>query len=322
MNTTSIVSAIIIFLNGETYIEEAIESIFAQTYQHWELLLVDDGSIDQSCTIAQTYAEQYPEKVRYLEHEHHQNRGMSASRNLGIAQSRGRYIAFLDSDDVWLPEKLEQQLSLFEQHPEASVICNPTLWWYSWNGDPKAQDSMRHLTRQYNRSFSPPTLLKQLLLDQARTPATCSVLIKRELFDEIGVFEEQFRTLYEDQAFFAKVYLKATVYVARQHWDLYRQHSENCCLVSEKTGQGIPGHLNPAHQQFLRWLEHYLRIEDVQDPEILQILRKALWAYDHQRLYYLLHPERLLRRIGRTVLPIGLREWLWTQYTAVRGAEL
>lgn len=324
MSDQSLVSVIIIFLNAEAFIEEAIDSVFSQTYRNWELLLVDDGSSDSSSAIALKYAQQYPEKVRYLEHENHQNRGMSAARNLGITHSRGEYIALLDSDDVWLPEKLEKQLTLFQQHPEASIVCNPTQWWYSWTGDPKDKslDSMRNITQQHDRLFNPPTLLKQLLLDQARTPATCSVLIKRELFDKTGLFEAQFRTLYEDQAFFAKVYLKATVYVARQHWDLYRQHSKNCCVVSEKTGQGIPGHLNPAHLQFLQWLEHYLLTEGVQDPEILQIIRKALWAYDHQRLYYLLHPERLIRRLGRAVLPLGLRQWLWTQYTAVKGVEL
>jgi glycosyltransferase involved in cell wall biosynthesis len=95
MSDCPLVSAIVIFLNGETYLKEAIESILAQTYGHWELLLVDDGSTDHSMAIAQQYAQQNPGKVRYLEHEGHQNRGMSATRNLGIANSKGEFIAFL-----------------------------------------------------------------------------------------------------------------------------------------------------------------------------------------------------------------------------------
>ena len=103
MSSKPLVSGIIIFLNAEKFIEEAIDSVFAQTYDNWELLLVDDGSTDRSTKIAQQYAQHYLAKVRYLEHENHQNLGMSATRNLGIRNVKGKYIAFLDADDVWLP---------------------------------------------------------------------------------------------------------------------------------------------------------------------------------------------------------------------------
>jgi glycosyltransferase involved in cell wall biosynthesis len=321
---SQLISVIIIFLNTETFIEEAILSVLAQTYGHWELLLVDDGSTDRSTAIAQEYAQKYPGKVRYLEHEGHQNQGMSASRNLGIAHSQGEYVAFLDSDDVWLPEKLEKQLELFQGNPEAAVVCGPTQWWYSWTGNPTDQslDSMREIAREYDRIYKPPILLKELLLDRARTPATCSALIRRSLFNETGVFEEQFKTLYEDQAFFSKVYLKANVYISSQCWDLYRQHSENHCLISEKTGQGTPGHLNAKHQQFLKWLEKYLLAEEVQDLALLKTLNKALWAYEHQGLYYFLNPERFLRMVGRRILPFTTRQWLWTRYITLKGTDL
>src|SRR5215218_5812117 len=98
MSSESLVSVIIIFLDAERFIEEAIESVFAQTYDDWELLLVDDGSTDGDTRIALEYAEQNPGRVRYLQHPGHQNRGMSASRNLGIGSARGEYIAFLDAD--------------------------------------------------------------------------------------------------------------------------------------------------------------------------------------------------------------------------------
>ena len=107
MKNKPLVSCITIFFNAEKFFEEAIESVFVQTYKNWELLLVDDGSTDGSTTIARNYAEHYPEKVCYLEHEGHQNRGMSASRNLGIRHAKGDYVALLDADDIWLPQKLE-----------------------------------------------------------------------------------------------------------------------------------------------------------------------------------------------------------------------
>src|SRR5437867_2324775 len=130
-------SVIIIFLNAEKFIQQAIESVFAQTYTDWELLLVDDGSTDKSTEIALSYADQHPAKVRYLEHEDHQNRGMSASRNLGIRHARGEYIAFLDADDVWLRGKLEEQVAILDSQPEAGMVLGAIEWWYSWTGDPK-----------------------------------------------------------------------------------------------------------------------------------------------------------------------------------------
>src|SRR6266566_8733383 len=124
-----------IFLNAERFIEEAIESVFGQTYDDWELLLVDDGSKDGSTEIARRYAEEHSKRVRYFEHAGHQNRGMSASRNLGIRRSRGEFIGFLDADDVWLPHKLEQQLAILKAYPEAAMVYGPIQWWYSWTGN-------------------------------------------------------------------------------------------------------------------------------------------------------------------------------------------
>src|SRR2546422_6997659 len=108
MSGKSLVSVITIFYNAERFLREAIESVFAQTYYPWELLLVDDGSVDKSTDIALEYARIYPEKVRYVEHNGHRNLGMSASRNLGIAHAKGEYVTLLDADDVWFPQTLDR----------------------------------------------------------------------------------------------------------------------------------------------------------------------------------------------------------------------
>src|SRR3989304_3254714 len=121
MNSKPLISVVIIFLNAEKFIKEAIESVFTQTYDNWELLLVDDGSTDKSTQVAKSYANQHRGKVHYLEHDGHINRGMSASRNLGIRKSKGTYIAFLDADDVWFPNKLEEQLKILLSYPEVSL---------------------------------------------------------------------------------------------------------------------------------------------------------------------------------------------------------
>ena len=129
-----LVSAIIIFLNAEKFLAEAIESVVNQTYINWELLLVDDGSTDSSTGIALRYANLFQDKIKYLQHPTHQNKGMSATRNLGINHAKGEYVGFLDADDIWLPTKLEEQISLFLQYPECGMVYGQTEIWHSWTG--------------------------------------------------------------------------------------------------------------------------------------------------------------------------------------------
>src|SRR5215467_12913811 len=102
------VTAIIIVLNGERFIGEAIASVVAQSFADWELLVVDDGSSDGTIPIVEDVARSDP-RIRLLHHPDRGNHGMSATRNVGIAAAQGEFIGFLDADDVWLPEKLEQQ---------------------------------------------------------------------------------------------------------------------------------------------------------------------------------------------------------------------
>src|ERR1051326_4779826 len=117
LQDTPKISIITCFLNVEEYIQETIESVLKQEYTNWELLLIDDGSTDKSTDIAKKFADEYPGKIIYCEHENHINRGSSASRNVGIKKASGTLIAFLDADDVWLPGMLSQILKLMHQHP-------------------------------------------------------------------------------------------------------------------------------------------------------------------------------------------------------------
>jgi glycosyltransferase involved in cell wall biosynthesis len=136
-----LVSAIIIFLDAERFIEEAIESVLAQTCGAWVLLLVDDGSSDAGTNIARRYAARHPDRMRYLEHPGHANRGMSAARNLGIANARGAYVAFLDADDVWLPQRLERHVDVLEREPDLSAVYGPSR--YCSAGKPASATSDR-----------------------------------------------------------------------------------------------------------------------------------------------------------------------------------
>lgn len=102
-----LVSIVTPVYNSEKFISETIDSIQNQTYKHWELILVDDCSSDNSYDIISEYIKN-DKRIRYIKLE--KNSGAAVSRNTGIKNARGRFIAFLDSDDIWLPEKLEKQL--------------------------------------------------------------------------------------------------------------------------------------------------------------------------------------------------------------------
>lgn len=318
-----LVSCIIIFFNaGEQFFIEAIDSIFAQTYANWELLLADDGSTDESTAIALRYAQQYPEKVRYLEHEEHQNRGMSAARNLGIRNAKGEYIAFLDADDVWLSQNLERLVAVLNSQPQAAMVCGPTPYWYSWTGNPEdAQREVgqgRNIGVLPNMLYKPPSLFILFLRGKADTPGTCSVLIRSELFDKIGGFEESFRGMLEDYAFFSKVYLQAHVFVTSECWNKYRQHPASSWNTAFNTGQFHPLKPNSVKQNYLNWVREYLSKQEVKDVEVWQAVRQALWPYEHPYLYFLQQMKsrlrfnfgRLIRLIGRWILPVNLRLWL------------
>ena len=129
-----LVSIIIPFLNAERFLEDAVAGIFAQTYQHWELLLVNDGSTDRSVAMAAGYVNERRSQVRCIQHADLGRHGISTSRNLGIANSAGEYIAFCDADDVWFPDKLERQVALLVAEQQAAIVFGSSLSWHSWTG--------------------------------------------------------------------------------------------------------------------------------------------------------------------------------------------
>jgi glycosyltransferase involved in cell wall biosynthesis len=282
MSSKPLVSVVIIFFNTEKFIEEAIESVCAQTYENWELLLVDDGSTDNSTKIALRYAEQYPGKVRYLEHDNHQNRGRSATRNLGIKNAQGEYFAFLDADDVWFPNNLEEQVAILESHSKAGMTYGNTQKWYSWTGNPEdsQRDHLYELGVQTNALFMAPQLFSLLIQEKISAPCTCSFLVQRKVIEDIGGFEESFWGMYDDQVFYAKIFLQVPVFVSSSCWAKYRKHPDSCVAVSNKTGQ-----TDSARLLFLNWVEQYLVQQTLKNSELWQVIQKELWSYRHPFLH-------------------------------------
>jgi glycosyltransferase involved in cell wall biosynthesis len=111
-NDLALVSVIVPVYNRAHLVTETVASILAQTYRNIEIILINDGSTDSSLEVIQALQQENPDVVRVIDQE---NQGQTIARNQGIKEACGKYIAFLDSDDIWLPDKLEHQIPLFDQ---------------------------------------------------------------------------------------------------------------------------------------------------------------------------------------------------------------
>jgi glycosyltransferase involved in cell wall biosynthesis len=293
------VSVITIFLDGESFLAEAIESVIAQTFVSWELLLVDDGSGPAAATIAKSYAARYPKRIRYLEHPGHMNRGMSAARNLGIRYARGELIAFIDADDVWLPSKLADHVTILDAHPEVGMVCGTAIYWNSWSN---GQDDIKPTGhRQDNVIYPPDAAVALYPLGEADPPSPSDIVLRADLVRRLGGFEGRFTGMYEDQAFLLKVYLSAPVYFCSEVSFKYRQHPASCVATTIKTGK-----YHKARYYFLEWLEKYLKVCDKVDLRVASSLRIALRPYRHPYIHYaLLVAAKARRKFHRLSVRVG-----------------
>ena len=164
------VSVVIPTYNRAWVLEEAIQSVLGQTYRDFELIVVDDGSTDSTEDILA----RYPGIIVVRQ----ENKGVSAARNAGVRISSGRYLAFLDSDDLWLPEKLEKQVKFFQENP-STLICQTEEIWI--RKGVRVNPGKRHLKASgmiFERS------LELCLVSPS------AVMMSRKLFDETGGFDE------------------------------------------------------------------------------------------------------------------------------------
>lgn len=190
------VSVIIPTYNRAWIIKEAIDSVLTQTHKAYELIVVNDGSIDNTDSILN----QYDKKLRVIRQA---NRGVSAARNQGIASSSGDLIALLDSDDLWLPEKLERQVSFFQDHPQA-LICQTEEIWIR-NGK-RVNPGRRH--QKPSGMIFEPSLSLCLVSPSA-------VMFRKELIDRVGLFDENLPAC-EDYDMWLRVGSRYPVYLIDQ----------------------------------------------------------------------------------------------------------
>ena len=174
-----LVSVIIPSYNRSKYLRQTIESVLDQTYSNIELFVVDDGSTDDSLDVARSYGE----RLTVLQHPNGQNKGQSASINVGIESATGEFIAILDSDDYWMLDKLEKQVRFFREHPEIGLVYG-NCEYVDANGNV--------LHRLYGDEHVEASDPSRVLLNCYFLLPNNS-LVRRIEFDKAGRFEESYR---------------------------------------------------------------------------------------------------------------------------------
>ena len=174
-----LVSAIITTRNRKVLLMRAIESVLAQTYSNIECIVVDDASSDET----QSYCESC-ESIRYIRISEENSRGGNYARNLGIKEAKGKYVAFLDDDDCWLPEKIEKQVELLNKRQCSLVFCGRKI------------EYVKEGTEIFYREDLPDSKYKgdlctEILMSICTT--TSAIFVKRDMLFEVGLFDENLK---------------------------------------------------------------------------------------------------------------------------------
>lgn len=169
MKVSPLVSVIMPAYNAQRYVGEAVESVLAQTYPHLELICIDDGSTDKTRAILASFGE----RVTLISLEG--NRGIAEARNAGIRVAQGTFLAFMDADDVWEPNKIAEQIARFDARPELDISFTHMQCFISPELDPATKD-LRYCPPNPVPGYLPPT-----------------AVVRTSSFERVGLFEPKWR---------------------------------------------------------------------------------------------------------------------------------
>lgn len=209
-----LVSVILPVYNGEAYIEACLESVFTQTYPEIELIVVDDGSEDSTLEFIQ----KYPGKIKILQQNHGD---VSEARNRGIKASAGAFIAFIDQDDTWAPEKIAKQAGLMQSSDADLVFTDLIKFW---------DDGRTHHARDKHRialSLTDKNLFRKLVMKNVLMPS--AVMVRRESLERSDLFDTQFTTCGDYELWLRMAGMKMRFRYLPESLTWYRQHSRNTC---------------------------------------------------------------------------------------------
>lgn len=205
------VSVIIPTYNRATLLYDAINSVFAQSYTNFELIVVDDGSTDNTDAIIKAFKE---ERLIYVRQE---NKGRSAARNKALALARGRYIAFLDSDDLYLPDKLKRQVSYMDAHPKIGMLYTSAQC---------IDEHGEQLKGHVYLACAEGDIYKDIAFFRPLTITLPTVMVRREVFVNVGFFDDELHR-FEDTDMWRRIAKKYMVGIISEPTCLLRTHQDN-----------------------------------------------------------------------------------------------
>lgn len=218
------VSVCIPSYNHARFLPAAIESVLAQTFKDFEIIIVDDGSTDESLEIARHYAADYPALIRVFTHPEQHNKGVSATVNLAYQKTRGEYWSGLPSDDVLHPDKLAHQVEILDAHPDVGWVYGPGVY--------IDEEGRRLLEMGLFGSDvrSEPDSLEGLI--QRNVVPGMSVLMRRSVSEAVGLHDESL--VYSDWEYWIRMLVHSPVTYIDRPLIFYRLHGYNTSFGSEK----------------------------------------------------------------------------------------
>ena len=315
------VSVIIPMYNASRFIVEALQSVFDQTFKDWEIIVVDDGSTDDSRQII----EKYRERLKYFWQE---NGGPSKARNYGIRESSGEYIAFLDADDVWFPSKLGKQINAFRRNAALGMVLTDNSL-FDEHGIYRTSVGKRNYLMRGN-------IIKNIFI---RTGVvTSTVMVRKDVFNTIGLFEEELR-IAEDDNMWIRIAAHYDIELIDEPLLKFRDHRfrtmrtsdnieecvlENIQLLTSKYGDRVKAGVEPFVPRKLseiHFIHGYGRFEKLDFKEARRFFVKALSYYKRNWKCYIyltmsLFPvsvTRVLQSLKRRLLSSSFNGPKWTR---------
>jgi glycosyltransferase involved in cell wall biosynthesis len=296
--TSPLVSVILPAFNRLKFLRPAVESVFAQTIEDWELIIADDGSDLETRSYLESLDD--PPRVRVIWLPHTGN--YSAVRNAALREARGEYIAFLDSDDVWLPQKLELQVG---------ALRFGTAWRWNYTGHQCIDELGNEITLDGVQPWIPYSgeISEEILRDKALV-CTPSVVAARDLISRAGGFDEQ-QPLFEDYDLWLRLLMLSDVGVIDLPLVLVRKHEQNTCgtgvdmllargrvlqklsaLVTEASLQDTIEELRATNVAGLAGL-----YADTERKKALRTLFDG-WSYSWRHFEWWMHAARVLLKVA------------------------
>lgn len=212
MNYQALISIILPVYNGQQYLAKTIESVLAQFYRNFELLIINDGSSDQSKAVVEFYLKD--SRLRYVEQK---NAGVANARNTGIKLAKGEFISLIDQDDIWLPHKLEHQVNYLTQHP-ACALVHSQIQFINGKDEVLVTPNWAWVSETYDDSLNK--------LFQHNCIATFTVLIRKSALDNVGIFREVFAPS-DDWDLWLRIACKYELGYVSENCGYYRIHDNN-----------------------------------------------------------------------------------------------